>query len=284
MNRPEYRLSAALGSVVLIGLVDHATGTELSMSLFYAVPIFLITWSSGVWPGAATALASVAAWGAAQAAAGMVERGPGVFYWNLGTRLIFFFVVTNLALTKRKLVEEQKSATTDFLTGIANRRGFMEAAEKELERARRAPSALTIAYMDCDNFKAVNDSAGHSVGNALLRTVGKVLRANSRGADVPARLGGDEFALLLVGADMKEGEACLDRLQTQLRAAMKAHKWPVTFSLGATCALEVFQATSLDDLVKEADGLMYQAKRLGKNRVIHQQHRPSQPPPALAKV
>lgn len=268
---------AALGSVVVIGLVDHATGTEFSMSLFYAIPIFLIGWSHGFAKGIVIALASVAAWGLAQAAAGALERSPGLFYWNAIARLVFFLVVAYLARTKRKLAEEQSAATTDFLTGIGNRRGFNEAATREVERARRSPAPLTVVYIDCDNFKAVNDSAGHAAGNALLRTVGTVLRENSRGADVPARLGGDEFAMLLVGAALKEGEECLARLQSELRAAMKARNWPVTFSMGAVCVPAVSESTSVDELLRQADRLMYQAKNLGKNRVVHQmyEHTPS---------
>lgn len=184
-------------------------------------------------------MVSMLAWGGAQAAAGAFDRSPGIFYWNLSARLIFFFVIVNLALTKRKLLEETSAATTDFLTRISNRRGFTEAAARELERTRRTPTPLTVAYIDCDNFKAVNDSAGHAVGNALLRAVGGVLRANCRGADVPARLGGDEFALLLVGADIEKGEQCLTRLQSELRAAMKAKRGPVTFSIGALCVPQV---------------------------------------------
>lgn len=257
---------------MLIGIVDHATGTELSMSLFYAAPIFLITWSNGRAPGAATALACFVAWGTAQIAAGSLARTPEIFAWNLVARFIFFFMVVYIALTRRALVETATAANTDSLTGVANRRGFMEAAERELERARRAPTPLTVAYIDCDNFKAVNDAAGHSVGNELLRAVGAVLRANSRGADVPARLGGDEFALLLVGAARDEGEACIARLQRELLRAMRARKWPVTFSVGALSVPVVTRSTSLEALLRQADGLMYQAKSEGKNRVVHRLH------------
>lgn len=270
MSPAARQLLVALGSIVLVGLVDHATGTELSMSLFYAIPIFLISWSHGFPMGSVIALGSVFAWGLAQAAAGALERSPGIFYWNVVARLVFFLVVAYLAKTKRKLAEEQSAATTDFLTEISNRRGFTEAATREVHRARRSPAPLTVVYIDCDNFKAVNDSAGHPVGNALLRTVGRVLRENTRGADVTARLGGDEFAMLLVGAAFKEGEECLARLQSELRAAMTARNWPVTFSIGAVCIPVVSDSTSVDELLREADRLMYQAKKLGKNRVVHQ--------------
>lgn len=277
MSRSGQQFLAALGSIVVVGLLDHATGTELSMSLFYAVPIFLISWSHGFPKGTVIAIASVSAWGLAQVAAGAIERSPGIFYWNAVARLVFFLVVAYLAKTKRKLAEEQSAATTDFLTEIANRRGFSEAATREVERARRSPAPLTVVYIDCDNFKAVNDSAGHSVGNALLRTVGKVLRENSRGADVPARLGGDEFALLLVGAGLKEGEECLARLQSELRAAMRARNWPVTFSIGAVCVPIISESTSVEELLRQADRLMYQAKDLGKNRIVHQLHEQQTP-------
>lgn len=172
------------------------------------------------------------------------------------------------------------NSLTAVLGLTADRRGFSEAATREVERARRSPAPLTVVYIDCDNFKAVNDSAGHSVGNALLRTVGKVLRENSRGADVPARLGGDEFALLLVGAGLKEGEECLARLQSELRAAMSAREWPVTFSIGAVCVPIISESTSVDELLRQADRLMYQAKELGKNRIVHQLH--EQQPPSLS--
>ena len=163
---------------------------------------------------------------------------------------------------------EQQLARTDALTGLSNRRAFLEASSCELERARRSGQPMTVAYVDCDDFKRVNDLLGHAEGDQLLATVGTTLRGETRAVDAVARLGGDEFGLLLVDTDGPTAAALLHRLRVALVAAMREHGWKVGFSIGAV----TFAATpaTVDDMIGRADQLMYETKRRGKNGLRHE--------------
>jgi diguanylate cyclase (GGDEF)-like protein/PAS domain S-box-containing protein len=164
------------------------------------------------------------------------------------------------------LQREKELARTDSLTGLANRRAFSEAAEMERARAARYGRPVTLAYVDLDNFKHVNDTLGHSVGDELLAAVARVLRENLRFTDTAGRLGGDEFAILLPETNANAAESALQKLRQILLRTMKARKWPVTFSIGAATFLD--NATSVEEMVRFADELMYTVKKTGKNKII----------------
>ncbi len=163
------------------------------------------------------------------------------------------------------LQREKELARTDVLTGLANRRAFYESLQVERSRAARYRRPITLACLDLDNFKRVNDTLGHSVGDELLARVADVLRQTLRLTDTVGRLGGDEFALLLPETDAPSAEALLEKLRGVLRRAMEARKWPVTFSIGAATFLE--SPPSIEHMIQTADELMYAVKKSGKNRI-----------------
>ena len=109
-----------------------------------------------------------------------------------------------LSATRQALAGERERARTDALTGILNQDGFAEAARREIGRGRRHGHFLTLGYVDCDDFKAVNDSRGHAEGDALLREVARVLATSVRSDDVVGRIGGDEFVLLMPEVDPRK--------------------------------------------------------------------------------
>jgi diguanylate cyclase (GGDEF)-like protein len=186
-----------------------------------------------------------------------------ILAWNLVIQLgVYLALVLLLAGFRSRLEGEQQLARTDGLTQVANRRAFIEAAELELERSRRTGRPLTLAYVDCDDFKVVNDERGHAVGDVLLVTVAQTLRASTRAVDAVARLGGDEFGLLLPETDGATAQALLSRLRGTLLAAMQRGGWQVGFSMGA--ATWVTPAASVDQMMARADELMYLAKRTAK--------------------
>ena len=181
---------------------------------------------------------------------------------TLGTAVALVLV---LGALKARLEGEELLARTDALTQISNRRAFIEAASLELERARRHGRPLTVAYVDCDDFKLVNDRSGHAQGDALLVTIAQTLRGGTRAVDAVARLGGDEFGLLLPETDAPMAEALLARLRATLVAAGHGHGWNVGFSIGAATFLA--PPPTIDDLMARADELMYEAKRTAKGSV-----------------
>ena len=163
------------------------------------------------------------------------------------------------------LEDEKNLSRLDFLTGIANRRAFYEAVEREANRSKRYKRPFTLVYLDVDNFKTINDVRGHEEGDRLLRTVAAKMRKLTRQTDVVARLGGDEFALLLCECDAEAASRAVKNFGRSLTNAVQEHGWNVSFSIGARTFRE--PAESVDRMVKLADELMYEVKKNGKNAV-----------------
>ena len=149
-------------------------------------------------------------------------------------------------------------ADRDPLTGLLNRRGFDAAAATELARAARFSRPLTLAYIDLDDFKQVNDTYGHEEGDRLLAAVAAALAAG-RACDVVARLGGDEFALLLPETDATAAAHAIERMRLAALAASEAAGLPVTFSCGVITFEE--PPTSLAAALAEVDRVLYARKR-----------------------
>jgi diguanylate cyclase (GGDEF)-like protein/PAS domain S-box-containing protein len=165
------------------------------------------------------------------------------------------------------LEAEKKLARCDALTGLANRRAFYERAEQERKRAARYRRPLSLAYIDLDNFKHVNDTRGHEAGDQVLTTVAAIFGKNLRSEDMAARLGGDEFALLLPEAGDAAAAFVIHKVHRLLTAAMQAKNFPVTFSVGLVTFDPVPDKT--EHMVQKADDLMYEVKRQGKNAIRH---------------
>jgi diguanylate cyclase (GGDEF)-like protein len=255
--------------IACVGVADYLTGTDIDLILFYLAPIGFGTWfvhlRGGLLLSGCAAGVSVAA-DALRRFGGAAELSVAALGWNglmqAGTSVSLVLV---LAALRARLEAQERLARTDALTGIANRRAFFETVALEIERTRRHRRPLTAAYVDCDDFKHVNDRRGHSEGDALLVCVAQTIRGATRAMDSVARLGGDEFGLLLPETDALEAEALLARLHRTLLAAMARHGWHVGFSIGA--ATFVDPPSSADELLARADELMYAAKRERKGAV-----------------
>jgi two-component system, cell cycle response regulator len=164
------------------------------------------------------------------------------------------------------LQEVTEMANKDPLTGLANSRHFYELAEVEMRLFRRYDRPrLALAYIDLDDFKHVNDTLGHSVGDELLQTVAEVMSDTLREVDIVGRMGGDEFAILLPDCDEDGCRAALSRLQTGHARTVDEKGWPSTMSIG--CARYSYVPVSVDRMISDADTLMYQAKASGKDRL-----------------
>ncbi|MGH9175963.1 MAG: GGDEF domain-containing protein, partial [Vicinamibacterales bacterium] len=255
----------AVAIVLLIGLADYLTRPEVAFSLLYLVPISAVAWLTGTrWAGAAIAALSAGIWFFAEFAAQRTTLSPLLLAWNGVTRLtIFASIALLLGSLRASQRHESTLARTDFLTGVLNARAFTELARAELARSRRYAHPLTVAYIDLDNFKRVNDEHGHSQGDHVLRAVATSLHANLRDSDIVARMGGDEFALLL--PETAAVEPVMTKLQESLRLTMQQNLWPVTFSIGVV-TFDLAPAT-VDELIGAADKLMYLAKAGGKDAV-----------------
>jgi len=258
----------------VIGAVDYLSGYQISFAIFYLVPILLVAWYVNRPAGIAACLAGTVIWAVADHLSGHRYDSIIILFWNAGVRLGFFvIIVLSISRIKVALDKEQTSSRMDFLTGVANRKGMIERMEQEIDRADRYPAEISLAYIDLDNFKAVNDGEGHDVGDELLSRVGRVIRSNIRGPDLCARMGGDEFAVLLPETGQEAALEVMSRLQERLQAAMDEAGWGVSFSIGLVTFPRAPESAYL--AIKEADRLMYRAKAEGKGRLMAQSSGPS---------
>jgi diguanylate cyclase (GGDEF)-like protein len=259
--------AACLALVAGTALLDYQTGPHLSFAAVYLLPVAVGAWWAGFSPGTLVALASAFAWCAVDLAQ-HPDAPPAALVWNGVTRFGILTLVASLAARLHAgVLRERRLARTDPLTGAANGRHFYEAVAAAADRARLTAEPLTLAYLDLDDFKQVNDRLGHAAGDAVLTHAAQTIRAEIGSAGLLARLGGDEFALLLPRTGAEPAAALLSRLHQRVTTGMKEKGWPVGLSIGAVTFARAGE--DVDRMVQRADALMYAAKRNGKGRVEH---------------
>ena len=260
-------LGLALGVSLLTLLLPQLTHSEAKLGILILFPVLLAGLMRGVLMGYLVAALVCAI----QILAGRLLGLPvdGVLDLQLVLAMSAATALLAGAAHDDKHFEWQH-ANFDLLTGLANRHRFQDQLEHELMRAARTQQPLALMYIDLDGFKAVNDSLGHHAGDLLLLQVAGRLRNCVRETDTVARLGGDEFAIIL--PDLKElaiidriGHTLLERLQQPFELdGRTAH---ISASIGV--ALWPRDGRTPTDLIHHADRAMYEAKRLGRNRLAH---------------
>ncbi|MCX2862498.1 GGDEF domain-containing protein [Paucibacter sp. PLA-PC-4] len=199
----------------------------------------------------------------ARAAANTLERQ------RLANRMLSAELRHELELQRREAELQRRLANTDVLTGIPNRRCFLERMTTELGRCRRSGRVLSLVMADIDRFKSINDSLGHAAGDVVIAAVAQALAAHQRAGDSVGRLGGEEFALLLPDTDLAAATLVAERLRAQVQALLiewSGQPVPVTMSFG--CSDSHGEGDdALGALMHRADQALYEAKRGGRNRV-----------------
>ncbi|MFC1808574.1 GGDEF domain-containing protein [Candidatus Omnitrophota bacterium] len=263
----QYKVIVTLLSFVLVlfvGIADFYTGYEFGFSIFYLIPVFVTTWIVGMSGGVVISILSALSWTIAHSYSGLTYSHAFIPYWNIGIRMIFLFiVVATVSQLQKALQRERELARKDFLTEVANTQCFRERANLEIQRCERHKRPLTFAYIDCDDFKKVNDSSGHKQGDVLLKLVAKTIKDNIRSIDLVGRLGGDEFLIMLPETNSASAKEVVSRVQRHLSEAVSQNQFPITFSIGVATFKSRFD--SLDEMIQHADELMYKAKHSGKN-------------------
>jgi diguanylate cyclase (GGDEF)-like protein len=264
-NRSPGWSAGALVAIVAVGFVDFLTGPEITFSLFYLVPVAVVAWYNGVASAIAGSAVAAVTWLVAELASSRVNPDLFVYSWNFVARLLFLlFVALLLAQLRRVLERERALSRTDGLTGLPNTRAFREIADAEIARAKRYGQPLSLAFIDVDDFKRINDSRGHVVGDLLLKCIADVIRGNLRSSDFVARYGGDEFVILLPLADEKAARTVVDKLREEVEQALIDRNLPVSLSIGVTTHEPGGQAATVDGLLEIADRVMYDAKSRSK--------------------
>ncbi|HUE77676.1 MAG TPA: GGDEF domain-containing protein [Longimicrobiales bacterium] len=262
---PLTHLAAAL-LLTAVAVLDRATGAHLAFSLFYLAPVSLAAWRLGLLAGFSWAMAAAAISLGVDLSEGYDPGGLGVVYWNAVVRLgVLVIVAAALARIQRMREAERLLAGTDSLTGVRNGRAFHDLVELERTRTLRYNRPFTLAYMDVDGFKRVNDERGHSRGDEVLQLIARTIRDNIRSMDSVARLGGDEFGFLFPETGTGAAEVALRKIQTRLTEAAAAEQIDLSFSIGAVIC--VGPPESVDQLIQRADALMYSAKQRGRNGI-----------------
>ena len=269
----------AVAALALVGWLDYLTGPWLSFALLYVAPVLAAAWWLGRAPALAAGVTASVGWYLAEELNRRAEPRIDLL-WNSGSRLVMLIAMglmvvriradrERLQAANAKLAElldgARLQARTDSLTGLPNRREFLERLTEELARSKRSGDAICVAYLDIDNFKRLNDQEGHAAGDEFLEQVARAIRETVRASDVAARLGGDEFAVLFL--DAKEGttELLAQRLLQRIRALGARHP---ALDLGVSIGMALFDVTPerAEEVLQRADAAMYQAKSAGKHR------------------
>lgn len=267
LGRRAVIVCSALAVMVLVAVVDVRTGNTMEWSIVYAVCVAIIAWYGTLWLGMLSSLfAGMLTLSTALIAGGPTARGEAVT--AIPIAVILGLLAISLTILRHSLSVANELARTDPLTGAANSRALYEAAGNELLRSRRYGRAFTVAFLDLDDFKDVNDRFGHATGDEILRTLVRTLEAETRETDVLGRVGGDEFVLLLPETGAEAATVVLDKLQERVHDQLRHRDAEVGVSVGAITFTE--PPASVDDMLRMADGAMYEAKHAGKG--CYRQH------------
>jgi diguanylate cyclase (GGDEF)-like protein len=263
MSKNQAALAGAFALISIAGF-DYVTDVELRVGMFYLVPVVFVAWSAGLKWGVACAFAA----SALSVGRGLIGGHPyshhGYLYYEVSVTLAVLLGASYLVARLRQAQETlARLARHDSLTGLANRASFLERLDLELARQRRLQRPFSLAILDCDNFKAVNDTRGHLEGDRLLRLAAATLEGALRKTDLACRLGGDEFAVLLPDTGADSAIKVINGVVARLHEALSQGGWAVSFSAG----VGVYEAvpTSAEAALTRADRLMYDVKREGKH-------------------
>jgi len=271
LSRLPPSLSLSIGSVLvlMVGIFNYVVGPELSSPALYIMPILWMTWFTERWIGLILSVLGAMTWLIVDLTSGATYSLSDIPYWNGVKRLSSFLILTIiLSMLKNTFMREKEISRVDFLTGIRNRRYFMELVHMEINRARRYGHPFTMVCLDLDNFKMVNDRFGHSTGDVLLQLVARTIQENIRATDTVARLGGDEFAILLPETGLNVAEVIMERVQAINSDILRKHGWPVTLSVGVVTFMS--PPATVDEVLRISDRLMYTAKDNGKNSIRYE--------------
>ena len=259
-----FHILLSLALVVILGWINYSAVHDVSVGIFYLIPVSLGSWFLSDIARIFISFFTATVWLGVDVYSGQAGVHSSASYRNAFVGFVFLMIFGLILTGLRRAYSHQKElARTDYITQLANARSFYESTELEIVRLRRYEHPFTLAYLDIDDFKAVNDEHGHAEGNRLLKTLGEAAKRNLRETDLIARLGGDEFGILLPETDADAAKIAIEKLRHSLLDEMRSHGWPATFSVGViTCQVA---PESVSDVLRLGDRLAYEAKNSGKD-------------------
>lgn len=258
-------------AAVLIAATDLLTPTYVSFTGYYLIPLFLSIW---YFTGLEVFVLVLTISLSSRLYITEVSVPADKPFWesavSYGSIVVAFTVFTVIVTMLKKYVHQVlEYSDKDALTGLKNRRSFFTVAEYELNRRNRARYPLSVAMLDIDCFKILNDTQGHDVGDRMLVAFSECLVASLRQVDVIGRFGGDEFALILPNTSYEQTKTLLSRLHSKLQPVLQSFDCAgLGCSIGAVTVAPDAPAVEINDLLKKADALMYQVKKSTKNNYL----------------
>jgi diguanylate cyclase (GGDEF)-like protein len=257
--------STCIGVLILLGAFRKQTDAEFALATLALFPVLAIAWLGGKQNGLILAFLAAAMWGAGDLSSARPFSASWIPWANAVTHFVTYGLVAILAAQVRLQFErEHKQATRDALTGLQNRRAFLEAGAIETERSKRYAHPLTVIFLDLDDFKKLNDAKGHQAGDAALKITAEALLSALRTNDYVARLGGDEFAVMLPETGYDEAVETGRKILVSVNNTLLDYP-PVGASIGVACFGEVDR--TFPEMLKAADELMYEVKESGKHNM-----------------
>jgi len=258
--------------ILVLGMVQFIAGETVNFAPLYLFPPLFSSWYGSRTTGVLSALLSTMVFVAIDAASSRRSFTDEELLLFAAPYLFAYLLLAMLIINFRSVHRvEAHAADTDSLTGVHSARSFYAELANEILRSRRYDHVFSLAYIDVDDFKKINDSLGHSAGDRLLKTVADGLVSSLRGTDVVARLGGDEYVCLLPETNEEEARSAFIKAAAVLKKRMNDNRWDVGFSIG------VVTFENLPDNIKEAidiaDKLMYSVKNANKNSIAYQVYR-----------
>ena len=260
--------------LLLTAAGDYLAHTRLGIeySPFYLVPISFFSWFMGKRSGIGVALASVMLAFVIRLAHVQAVQYVNTVIWMS----LYGSAVLMISQLKQLYEHERYQSRIDPLTNIENRRALLEAVGRAKSASERNDEPLSIAYLDLDGFKQLNDHLGHSVGDKVLVSTAVAIRKVLRPTDTVARVGGDEFTIVLPGTGDEAARGIIDRLEFEFTRAMEKGHWSVTCSIGLVSFSPPVKPIAV--MIRAADEAMYAAKLAGKNRLEQESWQTNRPP------
>lgn len=255
--------------IVVLGIVQFMIGGIINIAPLYIFPPLFSSWYGSKTAGLLSALFSTLVFVTIEVISSRASFAfDALLFFSLPYLLAYLLLAILITNFRNVHRIEVHAADTDNLTGIHSARSFYAELANELLRSKRYDHKFSLAYIDVDNFKNINDSLGHTEGDNLLKEVANSLVSSLRATDIVARLGGDEYVCLLPETNQEEAKPAFLKAVESLKKRMKKRNWEVSFSIG------VVTFENLPEDIKEAidiaDKLMYSVKNDDKNNVAYQ--------------
>ena len=259
-------IGIGLASVALVGVLDYLTGSHVTLTAIYLLPVYVVAWHTGAGAGMLLAVICAAAWLCAGLYAGRMFPSTLIMLWQgLSLAVIAGAFAILLARLRKAQSRTRALSLVDFLTGALNSRAFYNLVENEHRKSARYKRPVTLVYLGLDHFKRVNSRLGHTAGDMVLQKVGRTMMKYLRATDRVARLGGDEFIVLLPETNLESAKIVTPKICEQINEEIQENRWPITLSVAVVTFFSV--PPSARAMIKMSEKLMWSIKKDGKNAV-----------------